>query len=256
MPDATSVLNTIQRAVSTPSMIATAAEDGFSGAALMALLCDLTDILCDGDNAYTEVGVYRGLTLSTVAARTDAPCVGIDDFSLFNADASNKHAVEQRLAGIGAMHATLADMDFEVALRTWPTLGHGAQRIGLLFIDGPHDYRSQLMGLLLGRLHLREHGVIIVDDANYAHVRQASYDFLASAPDWALVAEITTPGHPDVVTAEQREEAREGAKHDAVGAEEREHNALDATDACASEEALRRVRSSLSQPRPKGQASV
>ena len=210
MLDGTAVLDAVRRAVEEPSPAESTTEDGFSGAALMGLLTTLTGVLCDADNAYTEVGVYRGLTLSTVAASTDAPCVGIDDFSLFNADASNKPAVEARLAAAGCTNATLADSDFELALRGWTGLGHGASRIGVLFVDGPHDYRSQLMGLLLGAPHMREHGVIVVDDANYAHVRQASYDFLAAFPDWALVAEITTPGHPDVITAAQRAEARTG----------------------------------------------
>lgn len=210
MVDAATVLDTVRRAVHEPPRPDATTEDGFSGAALMNLLSTLTGVLCDADHAYTEVGVYRGLTLTTIASGTEAPCVGIDDFSLFNADGSNKAAVEGRLAAAGCANATLADSDFEVALRNWPDLGHGASRIGVLFIDGPHDYRSQLMGLLLGRPHMRDHGVIVVDDANYAHVRQASYDFVAAHPEWALVAEITTAGHPDVVTAEQRTEARAG----------------------------------------------
>ena len=185
-------------------------NDGFSGAALMELLVELTALLCDERNAYTEVGVYRGLTLSTVASRTGAPSVGIDDFSLFNADASNRTTVEQRLTEAGCTNVTLADMDFEVALGSWQGLGHGADAIGVLFIDGPHDYRSQLVGLLLGRPVMRDGGVIVVDDANYAHVRQASYDFVTAFPDWALVAEITTVGHPDVVTPKQHAAARAG----------------------------------------------
>lgn len=210
MVDATAVHDTIRRFVLEAPPTDATAEDGFSGAALMGLLTALTAELCDADHAYTEIGVYRGLTLSTVAAGTDAPCIGIDDFSLFNADASNRPAVEARLAAAGCTNATLVDSDFELALRGWAGLGHGAAHIGVLFIDGPHDYRSQLMALLLGRPLMRDHGVMIVDDANYAHVRQASYDFLAASPDWALVAEVTTPGHPDVVTAEQAAQARSG----------------------------------------------
>lgn len=212
MVDGDAVLRTIRRAVESPSVLEGGPSDGegFSGAALLALLADVAAVVCDASNAYTEIGVYRGLTLSTVARHTPAPCVGIDDFSLFNADATNRRIAQERLDRGGCDHATLADMDFEVALRRWPDLGHTAESIGLLFIDGPHDYRSQLMALLLGRPHLRPGGVIVVDDANYAHVRQASYDFLAAFPDWALVVEVTTPGHPDVVTPAERAEARSG----------------------------------------------
>lgn len=212
MIDPSVVLRAISQTVHTPpgSDGAPVSTDGFSGAALMTLLCTLAEALCDARNAYTEIGVFRGLTLSTVASRIDGPCVGIDNFSLFNADASNRPAVERRLADRGCDNAILADMDFEVALKDWHGLGHGADAIGVMFIDGPHDYRSQLVALLLSRPEMREGGAIVVDDANYTHVRQASYDFVAAFPDWALVAEITTPGHPDVVSAEERAEARSG----------------------------------------------
>jgi len=185
-------------------------EEGFSGAALMSLLSGLTGVVCDSENAYVEIGVYRGLTLSTVARTTTAPCFGIDNFSLFNEDSGNKAFAQGRLDRESLGHASLIDMDFEHALRSWSSFAGTAQKIGLLFVDGPHDYRSQLMCLLLGRPHLRAGGAIVVDDANYAHVRQASYDFLAAFPDWSLLAEITTPGHPDVVSVPQRVEARQG----------------------------------------------
>lgn len=212
MIDPHAVLRTVAHISDAPSPTSDGlvANDGFSGTALMELLTRLTALLCDEHNTYTEVGVYRGLTLSTVASRTEAPCVGIDDFSLFNADASNRATVERRLTEAGCTNVTIADMDFEIALRGWRGLGHGADAIGVLFIDGAHDYRSQLVGLLLGRPAMRDGGVIVVDDANYAHVRQASYDFMAAFPDWALVAEITTVGHPDVVTPEQHAAARAG----------------------------------------------
>lgn len=212
MADPHRVLSAIAQTIQSPapSTGRIVSSDGFSGAALMDLLAHLTEVLCDSKNAYTEIGVYRGLTLSMVASRSQVPCVGIDDFSLFNADASNRSAVEQRLADLGCQNAVLVDLDFEVALREWRNLAHGAEAIGVLFVDGPHDYRSQLMALLLGRPSMRQGGVIVVDDANYAHVRQASYDFLAAFPDWGLVVEITTPGHPDVVTPEQHADARIG----------------------------------------------
>lgn len=206
------VLRTIARAVNEPAtrLPDGSGQEGFSGAALMTLLSDLANVVCDSVNAYVEVGVYRGLTLSTVARATAAPCFGIDNFSLFNEDSDNKKFAQARLDRDNLDHARIIDMDFEDALASWPASAATRAGIGLLFVDGPHDYRSQLMCLLLGRPNLRVGGVIVVDDANYAHVRQASYDFLAAFPDWSLVAEIMTPGHPDVVTPEQCAQARQG----------------------------------------------
>jgi len=54
------------------------------------------------------------------------------------------------------------------------------------------------MALLLAEQHMAEESVIVIDDANYRHVRQATWDFLSANPGWSCLAEITTEGHPAV----------------------------------------------------------
>lgn len=101
-------------------------------------------------------------------------------------------------------------MDFESALHDWSSLSGGAE-ISVLFVDGPHDYRSQPMALILAEPHMAPAGVIAIDDANYRHVRQATWDFLSTHPDWNLLAEITTEGHPAVQNdAETADRLRRG----------------------------------------------
>ena len=84
------------------------------------------------------------------------------------------------------------------------------RRIGLFFIDGPHDYRSQLMCLLLGKELLSENAVVIVDDSNYRHVRLANRDFLLTNPEFALFFEAYTKCHPKNMSAADHDEARKG----------------------------------------------
>jgi hypothetical protein len=57
-------------------------------------------------------------------------------------------------------------------------------KIGVLYIDGPHDYRSQLISLEKYKKLLSINSVIIVDDANYYHVRKATQDFLNNNSCW------------------------------------------------------------------------
>jgi predicted O-methyltransferase YrrM len=183
--------------------------EGFSGARLLALLRTLAAHIVDEHDLYVEIGVYRGLTLSNVAAVANGPCVGIDDFSLFNPSGDNRRRVEQVLSDRGLDNVTLLDSDAEVALEGFTDRFPG-RRIGLLFVDGGHDHRSQLIALLLARGHLAPGAVIVIDDTNYRHVRQATEDFLRTFPEFALVAEASTPSHPANRDAEGEAEVRRG----------------------------------------------
>jgi predicted O-methyltransferase YrrM len=183
--------------------------EGFSGARILGLLRGLAARIVNEVDAYVEIGVYRGLTLSSVARSTRGLCVGIDDFSLFNPSGDNRRRVEQVLAEHGLDHVELLDMDSEVALLSFPERFPG-RRIGLLFVDGGHDHRSQLVALLFARRHLADGAVIVIDDTNYRHVRQATEDFLRTFPEFALIAQVGTECHPGNMDALQEEAARRG----------------------------------------------
>lgn len=171
--------------------------DGLSGVKSVGLLQRLTNIFHDEpDTCYLEIGVFQGLTLLSVAsAFPEYPCFGIDNFALFDPDNRNLGIVQERTAKLGAHNAELINLDFEAALSR---LGDfiGDRKISVFLIDGPHDYRSQLLCLLLGMKYLHEHAVIIVDDANYNFVRQSTRDFLLSHPEFKMVFDAYSPVHP------------------------------------------------------------
>lgn len=186
-----------------------AGVDGFSGARILALLRTLAARIVDDRDAYVEIGVYRGLTLSSVARATTGLCVGVDDFSLFNPSGDNRRRVEEVLAEHGLDHVELLDMDAEVGLTSFATR-FPDRRIGLLFVDGGHDHRSQLIALLLAHRHLAQGAVIVIDDTNYRHVRQATEDFLRTFPEFALVAQASTASHPANMSPAEEEAVRRG----------------------------------------------
>jgi predicted O-methyltransferase YrrM len=183
--------------------------EGFSGARLLALLRALAGRIVDRTDAYVEIGVYRGLTLSSVARATTGLCVGIDDFSLFNPSGDNRRRVEAVLEEHGLSHVELLDMDAEVALTSFGDR-FPDRRIGLLFVDGGHDHRSQLIALLLARPYLADGAVIVIDDTNYRHVRQATEDFLRTFPEFALAAAASTASHPANMATEDERAVRRG----------------------------------------------
>jgi len=184
--------------------------DGFSGDCLIGCLQRLASLNRDSDRCYVEVGVFRGLTLISVgcANRTTA-AFGIDNFSQVDSEKRNRHVVDSHIAAHGLQNVTLIDADFEDALSRLDEY-LGGRRVGTYFVDGPHDYRSQLMCLELIRPHLSQSAAIVVDDSNYLHVRQANRDFLTIHREFKLMYEAYTSAHPCNMNQRELTEARQG----------------------------------------------
>jgi len=183
---------------------------GYSGKKLYGTLQRLAKTVLTEDTCYVEVGVYQGLTLlSTALSNEKGSFIGIDNFAFFDPQGKNKGLVEERTAKLGLKNTSLINADYEDALEQLEQ--HlGAKKVGIYFIDGPHDYRSQLMCLLLIKPYLAENAVILIDDSNYRHVRQANRDFLLTNPEFKLLFESYTPAHPMNLKGEEKQKALDG----------------------------------------------
>lgn len=178
---------------------------GYSGEKFLGLLQRLAGL----GGAYLEIGVFQGLTLLTTAfANPKTPCYGIDNFGKYDPDGTNESTVRSRGKALALDNWHILNMDFEVALDRLEELVK--EPVGLYLIDGPHDYRSQLVCLGFAADKIKPGGVVIVDDANYRHVRQATADFLKMRPDYKLIFEAYTPKHPYNMSAAEEAEARAG----------------------------------------------
>ena len=180
---------------------------GISGLKTVGLLQRLARYFADRANlCYLEIGVFQGLTLvSTALEAPELKCFGIDNFATLDPEDKNKSIVCERLDRFGANNATLIDADFEDALKGLNN--HlGSRKIGIYFIDGPHDYRSQLMCLMLIKPFLSENAVIVVDDANYPDVRWSTKDFLLGHPEFKLLFDAYSPAHPVNMTVTEKTE--------------------------------------------------
>jgi hypothetical protein len=184
---------------------------GYSGMKVIATLQKLAQsLMVSKDTCYLEIGVFQGLTLLSVAAAVPrCRCFGIDNFAFFDPDNRNLSIVEQRRSSLGLTNAEVVNEDFELALASLRrTMASG--RVALYFVDGPHDYRSQLLCLQLAVPHLHERCAIVVDDCNYEHVRQANRDFLVTHRDFKLLFEAYTPCHPHNMVAAELSQAKAG----------------------------------------------
>jgi hypothetical protein len=147
--------------------------------------------------------------LSTAAVVPDAKVFGIDNFSQFDIGNKNQENIEKRRAANNLKNVHLINEDYEDALERLDSHLRG-RSVGVYFVDGPHDYRSQFMCLALATKYLSDHAVIVVDDCNYRHVRQANRDFLATNLEFKLLFESYTPCHPHNVKAGNRGDFERG----------------------------------------------
>jgi hypothetical protein len=162
------------------------------------------------EGCYLEIGVFQGLTLISVASVLDGSLAyGVDNFAQFDPKGVNERIVKKRAELNGLNNIRLINADYEEALENLEK--HiGDSKIGLYFVDGPHDYRSQLTCLNLARPHLSANSVIVVDDCNFRHVRLANRDFLFANPEFKLLFEAYTDCHPCNMDKNGKEEARKG----------------------------------------------
>lgn len=183
---------------------------GFSGKKLIGALQRLSKLYSEQHACYLEVGVFRGLTLlSTAKALGREAAYGIDDFSQFDHERKNLSIVERRIQRLGVENVHIINMDYEDALGNLNEYIDD-RKVGVYFVDGPHDYRSQLMCLELAKPFLADNAVIVVDDSNYQHVRQATRDFLIINPQFKLLFEAYTECHPNNMSKQKRLQAKDG----------------------------------------------
>lgn len=184
---------------------------GFSGDKILGILQKFVESFSTDTNAcYLEIGVFQGLTLclSSLVCPT-FPCYGVDNFAFFDPENKNFDLVKERIKKLVLNNVEVINKDYEDAMENLQEY-IADKKIAVYFIDGPHDYRSQLMCLQLALPYLHDDAVIIVDDSNYRHVRQANRDFLVTHPEYKLIFEAYTKCHPKNMTPEEEKKARQG----------------------------------------------
>ncbi|MCC7050901.1 MAG: class I SAM-dependent methyltransferase [Bacteroidia bacterium] len=185
---------------------------GYSGKKMIGMLQRLGKEFLNENTCYVEVGVFQGLTLLSVAksvSSINATAYGIDNFAYFDKNGKNYGIVKDRTQKLNLTNAQVINLDYEEALENL-SKHIGNKKVGLYFVDGPHDYRSQLVCLLLIKPFLADNAIIVVDDCNYRHVRQANRDFLISHPEFKLVFQSYGKAHPLNLSGADKKEVEEG----------------------------------------------
>jgi len=144
---------------------------------------------------YLEVGTFQATLIGALLGTTGRRPRRWDDFSEFDPGGRNRESCGRTWprtdwrTGCGS-----TTRHFEAFFRDRPA---SAAPVGVYLYDGAHDYRSQLLGLLLARPHLAQRALMVVDDANWPYVRQSVWDFLAARrrPELLLDLPTSSNGH-------------------------------------------------------------
>ncbi len=169
---------------------------GFSGKQLVGALQHLAKGLDIQNECYLEIGVFQGMTLLSVAkANEKLSCFGIDNFSQFDLEGTNKEMIKNSAKVNSVTNFELIESDFEDAFDNLEEKLLG-KKVGLYFVDGPHDYRSQLVCLEFMKPYFSDNAILVVDDTNYRDVRQANHDFIKGNPEYTLFYEHYSNHHP------------------------------------------------------------
>lgn len=166
---------------------------GMTTANVMQLLNFAVQCLSPGE-LYCEIGTYQGTTLiGALLDQGDRMAYAVDNFSEFDEDGRCFAALMHNLNQFGLEEQVyFCNQDFQQFLLELKELNTD-DKIGVYFYDGAHDYRSTLLGLLLAKPFLADTALIILDDANWGTVQQASWDFLAASPEAQVELELFTP---------------------------------------------------------------
>lgn len=125
---------------------------------------------------FVNVGVWHGFTLlAGMIDNTGQTCIGIDNFSQYGGP---KESFNERFGAYKSDNHYFYEMDYADYFSTIHR-----ESIGFYIYDGIHNYEEQLRGLQTAEPYFSDDCIILVDDTNYADVRQSITDFIAGSPN-------------------------------------------------------------------------
>lgn len=166
---------------------------GMSSPKVAAMLALAASCL-DPDEAYLEVGTYRGCSLTSAASGTDNPVIGIDNFCQFDAEGVNKAQLDKTLEKYGKPNIRFVEADFRA-------LPAPDDRVGVYYYDGAHDTESTLAGLEWVLPAMSKTGIIILDDYSLHGCDRGALEFQIRNPMWRIMLAVKNTSLRDMATA-------------------------------------------------------
>ncbi len=146
----------------------------------------------ESSEVYCEIGCSDGTTLiGALLNHPEKMGYAVDNFSEFDPENKRLERLTENLAKFGLEEQVLfCNQTVEEFFFQLREIGL-EDKIGVYFYNSKHDYRSQLLGLLLVRPFLADQSVIMINNSNWGSVQQATWDFIAANPQCQLVVDLS-----------------------------------------------------------------
>lgn len=146
----------------------------------------------DPTEVYCEIGVFRGATLvGSLIEHPDQFGYAVDNFSESDTFGETLDRLMQSLTAYKLEdRVCFCEQDFEEFFADLRR-NEVEDKIGLYVYDAAHDYRSQLLGLMLAIPFLSEQALIVVLNGQFESTSQAVYDFIVSHPQSKLLLDFS-----------------------------------------------------------------
>jgi Glycosyl transferase family 90 len=154
--------------------------EGMSGRKYRLFINNLIESIADA--RYLEVGVWMGSTLCSAVYGNSVHAVGIDNWSQFGGPASQ---FLTNLSRFKTADANVSFLESDFRAISFSCLG----RFNVYLFDGPHLAKDQRDGVAFALPALEDSFVLIVDDWNWADVREGT---MAALRELALSVEYMT----------------------------------------------------------------
>lgn len=166
---------------------------GFSTPNVLQLLNVAVSCLED-EEVYCEVGCFQGASL--IGALLNHPQINayaVDNFSQGINSEISLAALIDHLSYFGFDDQVFfLEQNFEDFFTELNQID-SVSKIGVYFYDAAHNYRSQLMGLMLAKPFLASQALIVITHSNWSGVLQATQDFIALNSSCKKLLDFTKP---------------------------------------------------------------
>ena len=166
-------------------------EGKMSTAANAFLIYSISQHL-EENEAYLNIGVWKGFTFLAGVLNRSCLSIGVDNFSLFGGPKAEFHANYDKFKH---ERSSFFEMDYKQYLAEQ----HGDTPIGFYFYDGAHDYQNQFDALVAAERLLSKNAIVLVDDTNFPDAWRATLDFVRDRhPRFEIIFDQFTAGnlHP------------------------------------------------------------
>jgi hypothetical protein len=144
--------------------------DGMSGKKYRMLINNLIESI--GDARYLEIGVWQGSTFCSAIYKNKVWALAIDNWTQFWGPCDRFY---NHLALFKGPEAKVSFLETDFRGVDFLSIG----KFNVYFFDGPHDQIDQRDGVILAQPALDDQFIMIVDDWNWAFVRDGTLQGIA-----------------------------------------------------------------------------